>query len=320
MLKFKKVIATSLSVFLVISSFQLKVFAKDENNINTLPEDSLSYIQTSEESIPFVTKNDIITYSLEENADTLSVPSREIWSKNTKSILEDTYSQKVSDILEDDDFITFEFEISNDLDPTEEHIMKVEYIKPESTLATENYDTKITYTWGWKKNFFEYDSKSGKWSSLKNLGISIVGASSIPVANFLASAYSGVTSTFKSDQQVQVDSLYKAYYLNETCHVKESLLGYWLPYCFTGCRKDFMAGSYTTYDSYGQPFMNPPKEITVGKPSSNPTNYDRIKKSSHFDDINWMTKRAIELYKMDGLAHNEVIGYPDTPFEGNQKP
>lgn len=155
---------------------------------------------------------------------------------------------------------------------------------------------------------------------MKNLLIAVVTGYDLPVIDFLSKIYSTLSSTIDSDVEVNVESLYKSYFLNETCSVKEPNYNVWLPYVNVGCRKDFLAGSCVVYDSVGQPTMYQAKAEKTGKPSENPTNYDRYDESTHFDDFSWMQNKAIRLYKIDGLAHNEVLGYPDNYYITDTKP
>lgn len=320
MFKYQKIISGLLSVILTVSLIT-PVFAVTNENYDEITKiNSITTLETDEKNMPELQQEEKNMYHADKEIETLSLPSREMWCTDTKSILEKTYSQKVSTVSETEDFIIFEFNADSMNNIYNENVLMVKYIKPESYLAAEKYDTKITYTWGWKATLLNEMTKEGKWSKLKDMLIAVAGTSDVPIISFLTFIYGASLATIGSDQKVKVDSLFKAYYLNETCHVKEKLLGIWLPYVSVGCRKDIKAGGYTVYDSAGQPNPYLPQQAREGKPTENPINQDRTIKSKHFDDFRWMVKKAVELYEMDGIAHNEVIGYPDNGHITDSKP
>lgn len=301
------------------SLLPVPAFANDQVRDSILSKESITMLETSEPSMPVL--QNASTYTLNRKTETMSIPSREDWCEETEIILEETYNQEVSSISETSDFIIFELETEEDADITNEHVLMVKYVKPESTLAVDNYDTKFTYTWGWNRKYYSQDEKSGKWSRLQKLAIAIISGSDIPVIDFLSRIFSITSATIDSDLEVDVESLYKSYFLNETCSVKEPTHAVWLPYVNVGCRKDFLAGSCVVYDEIGQPMRTFPKQQEKeGIPSENPRNYDRYRKSTHFDDFNWMQNKAIQLFKIDGNAHNEVLGYPDNYHITDTKP
>lgn len=319
MYKGKQILGLILSVAMIGSLFQTSAFAGDLNNNQGSQVKSITMLETNEPSMPAV-KN-VNMYTLNNEVNTLDAPLRQEWCEKTEKVLEKTYGQEISSVSETEDFIVFEFQTDKDADITDEHVLMVKYVKPESTLATEDYNTKFTYTWGWKSKYYSYDEKSGKWSRLQKLSIAVITSAEKTVLEFLSNLYSIVSSTIDSDVEVDVASLYKSYFLNETCAVKEPTYATWLPYVNVGCRKDFMAGRCVVYDKYGQPNMTyPEKQEKEGKPSKNPTNFDRSKESTHFDNFTWMKNKAIQLYKLNGVAHNEVLGYPDNYHITDAKP
>lgn len=107
---------------------------------------------SAEEPMPVLSR----TYS----STSKSYLSREVWIEDTTEYLETFYGQSVSNVSEDENYITFYFSSNNSSDRAERYlnkpalelskesvpningeILKVEYLKPESSLASSTLST-----------------------------------------------------------------------------------------------------------------------------------------------------------------------------------
>lgn len=180
-------------------------------------------------------------------------------------------------------------------------ILKVEYLKPESSLASSTLSTKIVYMWGWSDGLIRVDSSP-------DAGVAFNSASSIALAYFgkqLGTLRSIVLTCFQltaSDfislygetRLVRGETYENCYYQNKIACAYVN--GNWLPGCEIGSRRLFH-GSLAGYKTNaGQWIMDKWTQPQVGRPENNPTNYNDIQKKNHFDDNQWMMNRAIEYY------------------------
>lgn len=295
----KRFISLVLCLLLIPSSAFAATPEKTNNEANGI---SASDLYTSEPAMPTV------GVSTRAAGDTMSSNARALWCDETASYLESVYGQEVVDIYETPDAITFEFDAAEELDPTEAHVLKVEYIKPEAISSS--YQTKLTYMWGWTEDYYMLDSAEGQWGTVKDALITIAGLSSkLSVASMVASILNLPLSMFYSTQPVKAESTAKYYFLNKVGQLKDPTTGIWGPYAYVGSRRDFMRCLIMEYDEYGQPITLGVEE-TIGVPSNNPTNYDAIQKKANFDNDTWIINRAISAYENDTTAYRAVYGWP----------
>ena len=267
---------------------------------------------SAEEPMPVLSR----TYS----STSKSYLSREVWIEDTTEYLETFYGQSVSNVSEDENYITFYFSSNNSSDKAERYlnkpalelskesvpningeILKVEYLKPESSLASSTLSTKIVYMWGWSDGLIRVDSSP-------DAGVAFNSASSIALAYFgkqLGTLRSIVLTCFQltaSDfislygetRLVRGETYENCYYQNKIACAYVN--GNWLPGCEIGSRRLFH-GSLAGYKTNaGQWIMDKWTQPQVGRPENNPTNYNDIQKKNHFDDNQWMMNRAIEYY------------------------
>lgn len=303
----KRFIASILCL-LQITSTAFAVTPENANDdANSIPGTNLLY--TTEPAMPEV---DVSTRA---TGDTISSGERALWCDEISSYLEGVYGQDVVNIYETSDAITFEFDNAGELDLTEGHILKVEYIKPEATNS--DYQRKLTYMWGWAEDYFPLDSAKGKWGTVKDKMIEVAGLSEkISVATMVSTIIGLPLSMFFTTQPVDAESTVKYYFLNKIGQIKDPKLGIWAPYAYVGSRKDFKRCLIISYDEYGQPHTEGVEE-TVGKPSSNPTNYDAMHWKPHFSDSVWILDKAVSSYERGTGAYIDVYGWPpnmsDTP-------
>lgn len=301
----KKIITVITTIALLTSTMSLHVWAA-QSNLSTNFSGSLVYEKTAEDEMPTLKSNR--RRSGISNLQTIQTSERKAWVEQTKEILENTYHEKVAEISENEDYITFHYNNNNikDEDLKYDHIEKTEYLKPESTLAAAaTIQTKINYVWAWSDGYYKIDSKSGKWGVVKDFLLAILGTSSKTVLSVFSSVLGIATSSFATNSPIKVDSMAKYYYYNKVGYVKAG--GYWLPYAYVGSRRGFKCITGVKKDSSGQPTIQRTKE-TKGTPSNNPTNYDDIKKKANFDNNTWIRNKAISQYKNDAGVYTNVYG------------
>lgn len=332
-----RIVSFVLAVIMCLSIMPQKVhassFAKNEcNNEERISEDRSSLI-TSEAAMPELTLDDIafvLTRSgkpadfnnLQTNGfeleDTLHAPERAAWVSNTSDYLCAAFGQDISNVRETKDLIVFEFSNPEDSNLYEEHVLKVEYIKPESTLRSE-YETKFVYMWGWKSGYYELGSRTGIWSAIKNLTIAVAGLSdNITLATFAASILDIAIGLLQGPEKIDARSTVKYYFLNKYVQVKSPQFGYWLPMAEAGIRKGCRRCILEKIDAYGQSTTLGFTE-TIGQPSSNPTNCEETKTSPHFYNDTWLINKAIQMF-LDDDTYSEAFGIPDVIYQGPNMP
>ena len=163
--------------------------------------------------------------------------ARAAWVSNTVETLESAYKQEIESVTETSDFVVFNFVASEQRDEGKSYVEKIEYIKPESKLASTSYETRFIYIWGYTAGFVTVGQKEGVWNTIKNTLITVAGVSgpqSMTVASFCASMLYIAIDYFESTQYVLTRSEAKYYYLNKITQVKDTVLA-------TGCHIAILA-------------------------------------------------------------------------------
>lgn len=290
----KKVFQITIIISLVTGSVAY-ASTNDKGQLNYL-EESIYDIRTNEEIIPIIKNGSRNTTEV--------INKVEDWKISTKHILEKAYKQKIINIQEDDDYITFEYDYDDSI--IEPQLSKTEYLKPSSNLANTSIPTKMNYAWAWS-NYFKGGSKSGRWGVTKTLLIAVPGLSSKTVLNIFSVMLGVLDSSLAASTPVTCETSVKYYYLNKIGYVQDSNFGYWLPYAYVGSQRGFNRYIGIKKDSYGQPVKTWVNEKT-GKPSNNPTNQDFINKKSNFDNNTWILNKAISQYKNDAGVYSNIFG------------
>ncbi|MCO5384859.1 MAG: hypothetical protein NHB14_02835 [Desulfosporosinus sp.] len=313
-MSFVMVIILSATLFLPAAAVQFDCIESEEIDSVSLTAEALT---TDEADVPqlsaatMVLSNSLVRTDAMISSNTLAIPARAIWAEETAAVLEESYSQSVSGIYETADFIVFEFEDTPVEDITEGHILKVEYVKPESALAAgTSYSTKIIYMWGWLDGYYPVSRRTGTWAAIRDLSISVVGLNNtMSVASFVASVLLMGLDYFKPTDPVDAQSLVQYYCLNKIGEVRDPNTGLWQMLVYVGSRKSFRRCLIEKEDGYGH-------RVTVGVTETipnnlrNPSNFDRMEIKNYFNDEYWIVNKAIQVYESGTRAYMDVFGLP----------
>jgi hypothetical protein len=234
----------------------------------------------------------------ERNITELEVFKEEMdsWIDSVIRINETAYNQKVNRWYEDENFVTLEFSEnetrfqntvneSDQDDVTEFQIHKIEYLKPNATIAKTTYATKIIYYYAWSTGYYLMDRKSGtSFIAIANLLMTYTNTSSKLVSWVISEATGIAFNQIDQSRPITAETKNKYFYLNKTGAVYIS--GVWLPRVYIGSRRAFAWSWTLSYSKYGEPLVheNGPKN-GIGMP---PSNYDSIEKKNHYDDETWI--------------------------------
>lgn len=261
-------------------------------------------------------KTDIvkITYEPEMPTKDNKLTRRSDWIKKVKEINESTYNQKIINIIEDDNYIIFEFEMNieskneivyyDGVGYTSIQIDRVLYLKPESIIfkiSSKSVSTKIVEYYGWNSDYSVYKTKSGQFGSIINLLIGYVPTQSVLVSWVLSEAVGSLYNSIVSTASVKAQTLNKYYYRNRCGCVYNSIVQGWLPVAQVGERRSFGWCYGWIPDEYGQPRLNIGPETLANNPT-NPTNYHGREKKAHYDDDSWIINKAIETQNTGGYV------------------
>lgn len=295
----KRIISMFLSVSLCLG-LCIPISASATNTSSSFYADNLL---TTEDEMPQI----ITTRSASQS--TLQTYSRDNWAQETKQILEEAYSQNVYSITENKDYIIFTFDTPEQIVNDTGYIDHVEYLKPESSLSSA-YSKKLTYMYGWGDGYYSLEKKTGKWSAIKDLMLSVAGLSSeISVYTFAISVLGIAANSFAAETPMQAQNTTQYYFLNKIGQVKDPNTGIWGPYAYVGSRRFFYRtllekkGSYDHYETLGVKETKPNNE-------RNPSNYDKIEVKLNFDNDSWILSKAEKVYTDGTRVYMDVFGMP----------
>lgn len=239
---------------------------------------------------------------------------RSDWIEKVKEINESTYDQKISNVLEDEDYIIFEFEMNEEskykkvvidnIEYVNVQIDKIMYLKPESRLyvtSSKSTSTKIVEYYGWSSGYSLYKKKSGQFGSIINLLIGYIPTQSVFVSWVLSEAVGDLYDSIVDSASVEAKTFNKYYYRNRCGCVYNSIASAWLPIAQVGERRTFGLCFGSVPNEYGEPIPVYGPETNANN-STNPTNYHGREKKSHYDDTSWIINKAIETQSTGGYA------------------
>lgn len=278
-------------------------------------------IYSTESPMPAIS-NAELSQATDLSTNTRSLASRHNWITETTVYLESLYEQDVCNVQETSDYIVFwfdadaelkdysRFSLSNTMpvdmiekktEGVQGYVLKVEYLKPESSLAESSLDTKIVYMWGWSDGLVRLDASPSAGTAfnvsssvmLMALAFKLETLQSIILTGFQMTI-SEFISAYGASRPVKGETYANYYYQNKiACAYVQ---GAWLPGCEIGSRRGFN-GSLAGYKTdAGQWIMDRWTMPKVGRPENNPTNYDSIENKNHFDDNAWMMNYAVTYY------------------------
>lgn len=308
----KKAISLLLTIC-VASTLVTPAFASD--NLSTAEVNDCVQRFSTEQPMPMMPdETSLQSYIAGKETSSASL-ARATWKENTANYLENFYSQDIVRVKENENYITFWFDghdnTVNSLSLLEEEpqsvagqIMKVEYLKPESSYSSSAMSTKIEYWWGWSDGLVRLDSSSSAGTAFNvasTVALTCLSGKTKTLLSIVLSAFQLNTSEFisryGSTRPVKGETYANYYYQNKIAYAY--VYGSWLPGCEIGSRRGFN-GSLAGYKTNaGQWIMNKWNQPKVGSPENNPTNYDSIEKKKHFNDNQWMINQAIKYYTVN---------------------
>ena len=237
--------------------------------------------------------------------ETLMLPERKEWVKETTEILQDAYCEKVVSVYETESAVVFEFEEPNPEEFLfgENYIMKEVYMKPEASSSSANNATKISYVYGfgegmYENGAFDVDSREGKWSTIMNMVITVAGLKKeCSVAAAVLSLCGLSSDFFSATTPVKVDNLAQYYFINKVGRVQDTLTKQWVPLSYVGLRKDFR--NFYVYENKNGYLLKVGEDVTVPNNFVNPTNADATYAKPHFWDDDWIMDKALSIYEQD---------------------
>ena len=284
--------------------------------------DQLGYQISHEDKMPLLSP--LLRNISGEN--TLALSERKNWANATTMALELTYNQEVATIIETADAIIFEFvppdektislqtaektyESEEEMGALDWQIEAIEYVKPESAKASSTLQTRFVYYWAWSDGKFKIDETPSAGTQFNRAA-----AVSVTVAGYFANSLQGLVlsalqftaaefiSMYDATRPIKATTYVNYYYYNKGVEVYVN--GKWVLGCLVGSRRGFSIYDAGVKSDSGQFIFTQVQNI--GRPATNPTNYDSIEKKLNFDNNTWMINSAIEYYTVF-----------DTPFPGN---
>lgn len=303
---FRKIMSLILS-FALIAGLATPAFATEgiSSDKTTHNKELESFLTTNEEPVPVLSAKEIST--LPRSYETLSTASRANWLNATKKTLEKAYSQTVSRVSETTDYIVFEFTAPEKIRTNFGYIAKVEYVKPESRIANVEYETKITYMYGWMDGYYPLEEQNGTWNVIKDMLITVAGyINQLSVYTFAYTVLDVGYNFFQPTDTVKAANTTQYYVLNKIGQVRHDITGLWLQWAYVGSRRAFYRTIMEVENQYGHWTTVGYKE-TMPNSMTNPTNPDKTEKKAHFDDNEWIIEKAINSFLYE-RAYRDVYG------------
>lgn len=293
----KKIICVCL-VALLLTNLAVPVFAAEAgaDSFHSLsPVDK--FLTTDEESMPHLSRTETQTYS--QSTTTLNIPSRSAWVNATTATLEKAYSQKVISITETKDFVIFTFEEPEKVVNNVGYISKVKYTKPESKAIASNYETKITYMYGWLNGYYSLEEKTGAWNTIKDSLLTVAGfIEELTIYMFVFDVLGIAYNYFSGPEIVRAQNTAQYYVLNKIGQVKNEVTGLWQQWAYVGCRRGFHR-TLVEEEVYPNYWNTVGIKETIANNPNNPTNHDTIEVKPNFYNDTWIMNRAISAYERD---------------------
>lgn len=298
----RKILSLCLVILLLVHS-TVPVFSIEagDDSLQKTPtiEDLLT---TNEDAIPHLSNAEVLAYS--QTVSTLRTPARSEWAVATTVILENAYRQEVVSVSETADFIEFTFEEPEDIRNNVGYISKVVYTKPESRAQASDYETKITYMYGWMDGYYSLEDNVGKWETVQDILLTVAGyIPKLSVFTFVTDILGISTSILKDTDKVHAANTTQYYVLNKIGQVKNEVTGLWQQWAYVGSRRSFYRTIFEIEDYPGH-WDTLGWEETEPNNYANPTNADKVEKKANFDNNTWIINKAISCYEYDQVYRN----------------
>lgn len=301
----KKILSIFLAVAL-LANMTIPAFAVEEGEDKFKENSSIDdFLTTDEGSMPLLSNEEMQTCSI--NVATLNDPVRAAWAEATAETLEEAYSQEVLSITETENFVVFTFEDPEEVVSNVGYISKVEYTKPESLAVSSNYETKITYMYGWMDDYYSLEKKSGLWSAIKDTLVTVAGyIGPLKISAFAFTVLGIASNFFNGPEVVKAENTGQYYILNKIGQVRSEVTGLWGQWAYVGSRRTFYRTLLEKEVSPGYWNTLGVKETIADNPN-NPSNADTEEKKDNFDNNTWIINKAISAYEYD-RAYMNVYG------------
>lgn len=301
----KKILSVCLAVAL-LANMTIPAFAIEAGEDAFQQNSSVNdFLTTTEDAMPHLSNAEIQTCS--QNMATLNDPVRAAWAEATADTLEDAYSQEVHSITETENFVVFTFEEPEEVVNDVGYISKVEYTKPESLAVSSNYETKITYMYGWLDGYYSLEKKSGTWNAIKDTLVTVAGyIESLRISAFAFTVLGIASNFFNGPEIVKAENTAQYYVLNKIGQVRSEVTGLWGQWAYVGSRRTFYRTLLEKEVADGYWNTLGVKE-TIADDANNPGNADKVEEKTNFNNNTWIINKAISAYEYD-RAYIDVYG------------
>lgn len=326
----KKLLTYALAILMLVPMFGTTVDAKELNESGNKESIYLTYEPSMPDLSSVTTRG-----SYQQKLEALN-EKRTQWLNSVIAYNENLYDQKVLNVEENSDKYVLYFEVKaepdcesvvhdyelsgiEELDEDRWGVSRIEYVKPESYLASSmaesnrgstvtvdgvTYDYKFTYYYAWSNGYYKVQKKS--FTSYLAIAVDAVIAYTTDGANVLVSwviaqAAGSLFNTIDQNKAITAETYNKYYYENKVCSIKATGTTMWYPTCQIGRRLDFgWSWSTAKKKTTGEPIVL--KGVAKNGNGTPPTNYDSQAKKSHYNDDIWMAKKAIETMHTGGYV------------------
>lgn len=246
--------------------------------------------------------------------------TRAVWLQNAINTNEVAYGQKVNSVSEDQDYIVLYFDYKtiknsdkvfteDNIEYTDIVVDKILYLKPESSLSSEQTDTnslaataiptKIVEYYSWTNGYVKLATKNVYFSDLLDILILLTPIDYTYTMNIVLWAAAGFISYLETYPELIKTETYNKYYYRNRCGQIQRA-GYWTSVVYVGERRSFPWSWASFNDVYGQPILSKEPNPLNGIPSSNPTNFVSQEKKAHYNDDAWILNKVLQYQYIGG--------------------
>lgn len=235
-----------------------------------------------------------------------SATALSVWKANTSEYLQGEYNQRIKNVEEDSEKITFYLEMDYN-DTAKEQVETVEYFKENTLNRTATGATKITTYNHWSNGVVSPESVASRsWSKYSAIGsatIAVTKWGSMPVVGIITSIASFAGSKIISSLPVKVDIKAAVYYKRKIGSYYLSTKVWW-PSVQVGRAECWLYRTYYQPTKKDGPYIPHHYDTT---PNKQWNNYNVSYNKAHYSDNTWITKKVKEL-KNTGKTYISIYG------------